>query len=84
MSIPSVKQTKKPFLFGNQRRCDACGHPAACDGVELQRSVAAAGEIVVTRNFGEMSEHEFRKVLNVIKREYPDLAADEPIEFTGN
>ena len=43
-----------------------------------------AGEVVATRNFGVMTEDEFRKVLKVVQQEYPDLAADEPIEFTGN
>jgi hypothetical protein len=43
-----------------------------------------AGEIVVSRNFGEMTANEFRGILDVIKREYPDLGADAPIEVTEN
>jgi hypothetical protein len=43
-----------------------------------------AGEIVGMRSFGEMTEAEFRRVLKIIRQEYPDLVADEPIELTVN
>lgn len=43
-----------------------------------------AGEIVETRNFGEMSEEEFGRVLKIIQRECPDLAVNDLIELTGN
>jgi hypothetical protein len=42
------------------------------------------GEIMQARNFGVMTEMEFRKVLKIVQQEYPDVAPDEPIELTGN
>jgi len=42
------------------------------------------GEIVVSRNFGIMTEEEYRRVLKMIEEKYPDIGSDDPIELTGN
>jgi len=45
-----------------------------CDGKKL----------VISRNFGVMTEEEYRRVLKMIEEEYPDIGSDDPNELTGN
>ncbi len=59
-------------------------HWGSQSGKSIAEIINDAGEIVLSRNFGEMTENEFRGILNVIKQEYPDLGADAPIELTEN
>lgn len=46
--------------------------------------IAETGEVIQSRNFGKMSEDEYRKILDLIDRERPDMGAIEPIELSGN
>ena len=68
-----MKKDKATFCFRRMKTGEVIGE-----------IINEAGKVVATRNFGVMTEDEFRRVLKVVQQEYPDLAADEPIELTGN
>ncbi len=53
-------------------------------GEVIGEIISEAGEVAVRRSFGEMTEDEFRKVLDIMKQEYPGVATDEPIVLTKN
>jgi len=42
------------------------------------------GFVVSSRSFGIMSEAEYRKILELMQIEHPDIAAFKPIEISGN
>jgi hypothetical protein len=42
------------------------------------------GFVVSSRSFGIMSEAEYRKILELMQIEHPDIATFKPIEITGN
>jgi hypothetical protein len=42
------------------------------------------GEVVASRHFGIMSEAEFRRAMEHIKKEFPDAIVLDIIELTGN
>ncbi len=46
--------------------------------------ISEAGDILESRNFGVMSEEEYKRVLKLMQRENPDLDALPLIELTGN
>ncbi len=53
-------------------------------GEVIGEIISEAGEVAARRSFGEMTENEFRRVLDVVKQEYPGVATDEPIVLTRN
>ena len=42
------------------------------------------GMVVESRNFGIMTEEEFRRCSKLMEREFPDIGAIDVIELTGN
>ncbi len=46
--------------------------------------VKESGEVVFSKNFGIMTEKEYRRILKLLEKEYQDIGAIEPIELTGN
>lgn len=45
--------------------------------------VGEDGEVLVSRNFGSMTDEEIERVLEVFRGEYSDVVI-QPIELTGN
>jgi hypothetical protein len=45
--------------------------------------VGEDGEVLVSRNFGDMTDEEIGRVLDALRDEYPDTVI-HPIELTGN
>ncbi len=56
----------------------------AASGQVTGEVINESGEIVLSKNFGTMTEEEYRKILKLMEKEFPDIGAIEPIELTGN
>ena len=53
-------------------------------GYVIGEIINERGEVVETKNFGEMTEAEYLRTLKLLEQEHPDVGAIEPIELTGN
>ena len=53
-------------------------------GDVLGEIVSETGEILQSRSFGKMSEDGYRKLLKLVERQHPNLAATQPIELSRN
>lgn len=53
-------------------------------GEVLGEIITETGKVTVFKNFGVMTEDEYRRILKLMELEHPDIAWHEPIELKGN
>lgn len=46
--------------------------------------ITETGKVAISKNFGVMTEDEYKRILKLIELENPDIAWCDPIELTGN
>jgi ATP sulfurylase len=50
----------------------------------LGEIITETGNVAISKNFGVMTEDEYKKIMKLMELENPDIAWCDPIELTGN